>query len=92
MSDTIIALIIPAIMIAIIFAWVPLLNFVCPPCRRLSSQRLFDNLGHRPHPPSLFVSRVHPADLINHRHEFAWGNVTMAGGNASGEITCQTMS
>lgn len=92
MSDAIIALIIPAVMIAIIFAWVPLLNFVCPPCRQLASQRLFQNLAHRTPPSSLFASRVHPPDLVRHRHEFAWGNVTMAGGNASGEITCQTIS
>ncbi len=34
MSDAIIALVIPLVGIAIIVAWVPLLNFICPTCRR----------------------------------------------------------
>jgi hypothetical protein len=70
MSDTIIALLIPAVMIAIIFAWVPLLNFVCPPCGHLSGQQLIKNFAHQPQPSSLFASRIHPADLSQHRHEF----------------------
>ena len=92
MSDTIIALIIPAVMIAIIFVWVPLLNFVCPPCERLAEQHLLQNLVHRSHSASLFESRIEPVDLVQLRHEFEWRNPTMAGGNVSGEITCQTMS
>jgi hypothetical protein len=36
MSDNIIALVIPVIMIAIIFAWVPLLNLICPTCPGVS--------------------------------------------------------
>jgi hypothetical protein len=34
MSATIIALIIPFAAVAIAFVWVPLLNFICPPCVR----------------------------------------------------------
>ncbi|MCU1293312.1 MAG: hypothetical protein JWP08_2162 [Bryobacterales bacterium] len=34
MSDYIVALIIPLVAIAIIFAWIPFLNLVCPPCTR----------------------------------------------------------
>lgn len=40
MSDEIIALVIPLVAVAIIFAWVPLLNLICPPCgRSLERQR-----------------------------------------------------
>jgi hypothetical protein len=58
MSDNIIALVIPVIMIAIIFAWVPLLNLICPTCphlREVTSSTM---------PPSLFKSRIHPADIL----------------------------
>jgi hypothetical protein len=34
MSDYIFALIIPLVAVAIIFAWVPFLNFICPPRAR----------------------------------------------------------
>jgi len=34
MSDDVIALVITFAIIALFFAWVPLLNFVCPPCGR----------------------------------------------------------
>jgi hypothetical protein len=34
MSDYIIAVIIPLVAVAIIFAWVPFLNLICPPCSR----------------------------------------------------------
>lgn len=44
MSDTIVALIFPLAAVAIIFAWVPLLNFICPPCARsLERRRLQTN-------------------------------------------------
>jgi len=39
MSDDIVAVIIPLIAIAIIFAWVPLLNLICPPCGRALERR-----------------------------------------------------
>ncbi|WP_353066086.1 hypothetical protein RBB77_07395 [Tunturibacter psychrotolerans] len=39
MSDEIIALIITVAIIALLFAWVPLLNFICPPCGRFFAQR-----------------------------------------------------
>jgi hypothetical protein len=41
MSDYIFALIIPLVAIAIIFAWVPFLNLICPPCRRSLERRGF---------------------------------------------------
>jgi hypothetical protein len=34
MSAGIVALIIPFAAVAIVFIWVPLLNFICPPCVR----------------------------------------------------------
>jgi hypothetical protein len=34
MSDEFIALIVTIAIIALLFVWVPLLNFVCPPCGR----------------------------------------------------------
>jgi hypothetical protein len=34
MSDDAIALVITIAIIALFFVWVPLLNFVCPPCGR----------------------------------------------------------
>ena len=41
MSDAIVALIVPLVAVAIIFAWVPLLNLICPPCTRaLEQQRI----------------------------------------------------
>jgi hypothetical protein len=39
MSDEIIALIITVVIIAFLFAWAPLLNFICPPCGRFLAQR-----------------------------------------------------
>jgi hypothetical protein len=41
MSDYLFALIIPLVAIAIIFAWVPFLNLICPPCRRSLEHRGF---------------------------------------------------
>jgi hypothetical protein len=41
MSDYIFALIIPLVAIAIIFAWVPFLNLICPPCERSLERRGF---------------------------------------------------
>jgi hypothetical protein len=34
MSDEVIALVITLAIIALFFVWVPLINFVCPPCGR----------------------------------------------------------
>jgi hypothetical protein len=34
MSDYIIAVVIPIVAVAIVFAWVPFLNLICPPCAR----------------------------------------------------------
>jgi hypothetical protein len=39
MSNEIIALIITVAIIALLFAWAPLLNFICPPCGRFIAQR-----------------------------------------------------
>jgi hypothetical protein len=39
MSDAIVALIVPLAAVAIIFAWVPLLNLICPPCARALERR-----------------------------------------------------
>jgi cytochrome c oxidase assembly protein Cox11 len=39
MSDETIALIITVAIIALLFAWAPLLNFICPPCGRFLAQR-----------------------------------------------------
>jgi hypothetical protein len=41
MPDYIFALIIPLVAIAITFAWVPFLNFICPPCGRSLERRSF---------------------------------------------------
>ena len=38
MSDYIFAVFIPIVAIAITYAWVPLLNLVCPPCDRFSNR------------------------------------------------------
>ena len=38
MSDYIFAVIIPIVAIAITYAWVPLLNLICPPCGRSGSR------------------------------------------------------
>jgi hypothetical protein len=70
MSDALIALLIPAVMLAVVYAWVPLLNFVCPPCRGLSGRQLLKNFAHRQPAASLFASRSHPADLLPQRREF----------------------
>jgi hypothetical protein len=34
MSDYIVAVVIPLVAVAIVFAWVPFLNLICPPCAR----------------------------------------------------------
>jgi hypothetical protein len=39
MSDEIIALIITVAIIALLFAWAPFLNLICPPCGRFLAQR-----------------------------------------------------
>jgi uncharacterized membrane protein YhhN len=39
MSEEIIALIITVAIIALLFAWAPLLNLICPPCGRFLAQR-----------------------------------------------------
>ena len=39
MSDNIIAIIITVAIIALLFAWAPFLNFICPPCGRFLAQR-----------------------------------------------------
>jgi len=39
MSDDVIAVLITIAMIAMFFVWVPLLNFVCPPCGRFLERR-----------------------------------------------------
>lgn len=62
MSDSIIALVIPAVMIAIIFAWVPLLNLICPICPRVSGWQYLQDVTPGTS-PLLFKSRIHPADL-----------------------------
>ncbi len=41
MFDDIMALIIPLVAIAIVFAWVPLLNLISPPCERSLERRAF---------------------------------------------------
>jgi hypothetical protein len=41
MSDNIMAVVVTTVIIAIFFAWVPLLNFVCPPCGRFFERRRF---------------------------------------------------
>jgi hypothetical protein len=64
MSDTIIAIIIPVIMIAIIFAWVPLLNLICPTCPRASGWQYLREITPSATPPALFKSRIHPADIL----------------------------
>jgi len=41
MFNDILALIIPLVGVAIVFAWVPLLNFISPPCGRSLERRAF---------------------------------------------------
>jgi len=69
MSDNIIALLIPLAIIAIIFVWAPLLNLVCPPCRRSSGWRRFQEAASKTQPPLLFRARINPADLGLPRRE-----------------------
>jgi hypothetical protein len=45
MSDEAIAIIITIAIIALFFVWVPLLNFVCPPCGRF-----LERLRHQKQP------------------------------------------
>jgi hypothetical protein len=65
MSDTIIALVIPIVMVAIIFRWVPLLNLIFPPRRDFSDQRHFQDIAYEMHP--LFLSRISASDFTRHR-------------------------
>jgi hypothetical protein len=69
MSDNIIALVVPLVMIAIIFVWAPLLNFICPPCRHSSGWRRFQDAASKTQPPLLFRARINPAELGLHRRE-----------------------
>jgi hypothetical protein len=39
MSEDVIAILITLAIIALFFAWMPLLNFICPPCGRFLEQR-----------------------------------------------------
>ncbi len=41
MPDYILAIIVPLAALGIIFAWVPLLNLICPPCANSFAQRYF---------------------------------------------------
>ena len=54
MSDNIIALLIPAVMIAITFVWVPMLNLICPPCRHYSARRSLHETASKTHTALLF--------------------------------------
>jgi hypothetical protein len=45
MSDEVTALVITIAIIALFFVWVPLLNFVCPPCGRF-----LERLRHQKQP------------------------------------------
>ncbi|HEX3968185.1 MAG TPA: hypothetical protein VHW70_09495 [Edaphobacter sp.] len=63
MSDSIVALLIPLAMIAIAFAWVPMLNHICPPCRRSSTWRPLHDAAPGTQAAQLFRSRIHPADI-----------------------------
>jgi len=39
MSDDVIALLVTIAIIALFFVWVPLLDFICPPCGRFLERR-----------------------------------------------------
>jgi cytochrome c oxidase assembly protein Cox11 len=39
MSDEAIALVVTIAIVALFFAWVPILNLICPPCGRFLAQR-----------------------------------------------------
>ena len=39
MSDEVLALIVTIAVLALLFAWAPFLNFICPPCSRFLAQR-----------------------------------------------------
>lgn len=64
MSDNIIALVIPVVMIAITFVWVPMLNLICPPCQRSSASRSLHETASKTHSALLFRSHTN-------RDEFA---------------------
>jgi len=54
MSDDVIAVLITIAIIALFFVWVPLLNFVCPPCGRfLERLRLQKEIPARRAPVNL---------------------------------------
>ena len=63
MSDNIIALLIPVVMIAITFVWVPMLNLICPPCQRSSASRSLYETASKTHSALLFQSHRSPDDL-----------------------------
>jgi hypothetical protein len=50
MYNYIVAVLIPLGAVAIIFAWVPFLNLICPPCARSLERRGFQ--GEEPNPRS----------------------------------------
>jgi len=51
MSDNVIALVITIAIIALFFAWMPILNFICPPCGRfVAKYRLQRPQDEKPHP------------------------------------------
>jgi hypothetical protein len=43
MSEDVIAILITLAIIALFFAWMPLLNFICSPCGRFLEQRRLQN-------------------------------------------------
>ena len=63
MSDNIIALIIPVVMIAITFIWVPMLNLICPPCQRSSTSHSLHETVSKTHSALLFRSHVNSEEL-----------------------------
>ena len=63
MSDNIIALLIPVVMIAITFVWVPMLNLICPPCQRSSAWQSLHETASKTHSALLFRSHMNPDEL-----------------------------
>jgi hypothetical protein len=63
MSDSVVAFIVPAVMIAIIFAWGPLLNLIFPTCPRASGWQYLEDGTPEAQTPLLFESRINPADF-----------------------------
>ena len=63
MSDTTIALIITVAIIALLFAWVPVLNLICPPCARFLKRR---SVQRETFPSSQSRSSVQQIDITSH--------------------------